>query len=117
MTQSYGDLVEAITNARFKPVRVREGYDMAGVDALLDRIVAALGRGEPVGPVLDEARLAHVRLREGYDVGEVDAFLAEVRRTAPGSGASSAPASGATPVEQPAIPEQRGRLGRLRGRD
>ena len=91
MTAAYGDLVEAITNATFRPVRVREGYDMAGVDALLDRVVAALGRGEPVGPVLDEARLAHVRLREGYDIGEVDAFLEVVRRSAPSPEAPSVP--------------------------
>ncbi|HEX2894177.1 MAG TPA: DivIVA domain-containing protein [Marmoricola sp.] len=114
MTQAYGDLVEAITNARFRPVRVREGYDMAAVDALLDRLVAALGRGEPVGPVVDAARLAHVRLREGYDTGEVDAFLAEVRRTAPGASMATAP--GAAVADQPAVPEQRSRLGRLLGR-
>lgn len=80
MTESYGDLVEEITQARFRPVRVtREGYDMGQVDDLLDRIVAALGRGEPVGPLLDGARLAHVRLREGYDIDEVDGFLASLR--------------------------------------
>jgi DivIVA domain-containing protein len=80
VTGSYGDLVEEITQARFTPVRVtREGYDMGDVDDLLDRVVAALGRGEPVGPVLDGARLGHVRLREGYDIGEVDEFLARLR--------------------------------------
>lgn len=113
MTQSYGDLVEAITNARFRPVRVREGYDMAEVDALLDRVVAALGRGEPIGPVVDAARLTHVRLREGYDIGEVDAFLAEVRRTAPGE-SSTAPVEAV--ADHPPIPEQRRRLGRRLGR-
>lgn len=120
MTQAYGDLVEAITNARFTPVRVREGYDMAAVDDLLDRVVAALGRGEPVGPVLDEARLGHVRVREGYDIGEVDAFLADIRRLAPGAGPaeSQVPASVVpSPTDPPAIPTQRGRLGRLLGRD
>ena len=79
MTGGYGDLVEAITHAQFRPVRLREGYEMSDVDALLDRIVAALGRGEPVGPVIDAAHLTHVRLREGYSLGEVDRFLAEVR--------------------------------------
>ena len=79
MTQPYGDLVETITNARFRPVRLREGYEMSDVDALLDRIVATLGRGEPVGPVIDAARLGHVRLREGYSIAEVDLFLAHLR--------------------------------------
>jgi DivIVA domain-containing protein len=78
--ESYGDLVESIATVRFTPVRIRDGYDMSDVDELLDRLVAALGRGEPVGPVIDDARLAHVRLREGYDIGEVDEFLAGLRR-------------------------------------
>jgi DivIVA domain-containing protein len=82
VTRPYGDLVEAITNAQFNPVRLHEGYDMAEVDDLLDRIVAALGRGEPVVEVLDGARLGRVRLREGYDIGEVDRFLEQVRRDA-----------------------------------
>lgn len=82
MTESYGDLVEEITTARFTPVRIREGYDMGSVDDLLDRIVAALGRGESVAGLIHSAHLGHVRLREGYDIGEVDAFLARLRATA-----------------------------------
>jgi DivIVA domain-containing protein len=79
---SYGDLVESITQARFRPVRLRhEGYEMSEVDDLLDRVVAALGRGEPVVPVLDGARLSRVRLREGYDIAEVDRFLAQLRES------------------------------------
>ena len=79
MTESYGDLVEEITTVRFTPTRIRDGYDMAQVAELLDRVVAALGRGEPVDPLIDGAQLAHVRLREGYDSAEVDAFLAGLR--------------------------------------
>ncbi len=79
MTQPYGDLVEAITRVQFTPVRLHEGYDMADVDDLLDRIISALGRGEPVAGVIDRTRLGHVRLREGYDIGEVDEFLAALR--------------------------------------
>lgn len=80
VTDSYGDLVESIATVRFTPVRIRDGYDMSDVDELLDRLVAALGRGEPVGPVIDDARLGRVRLREGYDIAEVDAFLAGLRQ-------------------------------------
>jgi DivIVA domain-containing protein len=80
MTQPYGDLVEAITTARFSPVRLHEGYEMAAVDDLLDRIVEALGRGEPVAGLLDGAQLGRVRFREGYDIDEVDRFLADLRR-------------------------------------
>ena len=79
MTRPYGDLVEEITQVTFTPVRVHEGYDMSQVDDLLDRVVAALGRGEPVGPVLDGARFDHVRWREGYDLAEVDRFLVHLR--------------------------------------
>ena len=84
MIRPYGDLVESISNVRFTPVRIRDGYQMSDVDELLDRIVAALGRGEPVAPLIEHAQLgqlAHVRLREGYAIDEVDAFLADLRRT------------------------------------
>jgi DivIVA domain-containing protein len=84
VSESYGDLVEAITQARFTPVRMHHGYDMSEVDDLLDRVVAALGRGEPVTPLIDMARIAHVRLREGYDIAEVDTFLADLRRSVAG---------------------------------
>ena len=80
VTTSYGDLVEQISNVRFTPVRIREGYEMAAVDELLDRVVAALGAGRPVIPILDAAELGHVRVREGYSIDEVDRFLAQVRQ-------------------------------------
>ena len=123
MTQPYGDIVEAITNARFHPVRVREGYDMHEVDDLLDQVVAALGAGQPVAPVLDDARLSHVRLREGYDIAEVDHFLAGLRqsigipaqKSAQDAADSSGPDSPGAP--RPPIPHQRRIVGRLLGRD
>jgi DivIVA domain-containing protein len=79
VTESYGDLVEEITMARFTPTRIREGYDMAEVDELLDRVVAALGRGEPVAGLIAEARFSVVTWREGYHKAEVDDFLARLR--------------------------------------
>jgi DivIVA domain-containing protein len=109
MIQPYGDLVEAITNARFTPVRLREGYDMGDVDDLLDRIVAGLGRGEPIGPLIDAARFAPVRLREGYDTDEVDRFLESVRTQAGEQGAGTTRPAGGS-----AVPAQRGLLQRLR---
>ncbi|MBW8750336.1 MAG: DivIVA domain-containing protein [Propionibacteriales bacterium] len=72
-------MVEAITNARFSPVRLREGYDMSEVDALLDRVVEALGRGEPISDLVRGARLSRGRFREGYDIAEVDRFLGGLR--------------------------------------
>jgi DivIVA domain-containing protein len=65
--------------AEFTRVRWREGYDMAEVDALVERVLATLD-GRPIGsPVTaDEVRntaFSTVRLREGYAVDEVDHFL------------------------------------------
>jgi len=39
VTQRYGDLVEAITNVRFHPVRLHEGYDIAEVDRFLAELL------------------------------------------------------------------------------
>jgi DivIVA domain-containing protein len=72
--------------ARFSPVRLHEGYEMSAVDDLLDRVVAALGRGESVLDLLDGARLPRVRWREGYDTAEVDAFLTDLRRSVAAEG-------------------------------
>jgi len=68
-----------VDRVRFTPVRLREGYDMGEVDALLDAVVAAGERGDPVAPIIDAARFTPVRLREGYDMGEVDRFLTELK--------------------------------------
>lgn len=76
-------LVDQIRSARFTPTRVRQGYEMGTVDAMLDRAVAAVSRGEPLGPVLDVA-LPTVSWREGYDIAEVRAFLDGLRDSAGG---------------------------------
>jgi DivIVA domain-containing protein len=81
MIRPYGDLVESIRNARFTPVRLHEGYEMSAVDDLLDRVVAALGRGDSVLDLLGGDPFPRVRWREGYDIDEVDAFLAGLRRS------------------------------------
>ena len=73
-------LVERI---RFTPVRLHEGYDMAQVDALLDEVVAAAERGEPIAPVIERAQFTPDRMREGYDMGEVDSFLAQLAHPDP----------------------------------
>ncbi len=76
-------LVDEIQSARFTPVRIREGYDLGAVDRLLDRAVEAVGRGEPLGPVLD-VPLPTVQWREGYDMAEVRSFLDGLRHLADG---------------------------------
>lgn len=74
-------LVDHIRSARFTPVRIRQGYEMTSVDALLDRAAEAAGRGEPLGPLLD-VELPTVHVREGYDMAQVNAFFDGLRESA-----------------------------------
>jgi hypothetical protein len=76
-------LVEQLESARFTPVRVRQGYEMDTVDAVLDSAVEAVKRGESLGPVLD-VELPTVRWREGYDMVQVRHFLDALRDSADG---------------------------------
>lgn len=63
----------------FTRVRWREGYDMAQVDAFIERLMAtAEGRyvERPVTPdEIQQVSFTPVRLTHGYEVDEVDAFL------------------------------------------
>ena len=103
------ELVNRIRTARFTPVRLREGYDMAQVDQLLDELEDAVAGGRPVRPVVEAARFAKVRLREGYDMADVDDFLAEMARCGP-------PYPDSEPVPAPVVSEKRGLLARVLGR-
>lgn len=111
-------LVSRITQVRFNPVLLREGYDMAEVDSLLDRLGAAANAGQPLAALCQAARFTPVRMREGYDQSEVDAFLAELsgafppQTTPPTTPRSAQPGAGMPDV----IQEQRGVLSRLFGR-
>ena len=67
-----------VERVRFSPVRLREGYDMADVDRLLDEVIEAAERGEPIAAVVARAHFTPVRMREGYDMDEVDSFLAQL---------------------------------------
>ena len=93
-----------VERVRFTPVRLREGYDMADVDSLLDRVVEAAERGEQVAPLIDGAHFTPVRMREGYDMAEVDQFLEQLK------GSHSAT------LDSGVIREQRGLLDRFLGR-
>lgn len=82
-------IAQRVAEARFTPVRMREGYDMREVDDLLDQIVAVAGAPEAVAALVASARFTRVRLREGYDMAEVDEFLASlVGRREPGASTS-----------------------------
>jgi DivIVA domain-containing protein len=73
-------LVDSVRSVRFKPVRIRRGYQMSAVDAVLDYVVEAVGRGEPLAPLLDTS-LPTVTWREGYDMADVDSFLTSLRKS------------------------------------
>jgi DivIVA domain-containing protein len=88
------ELAAQVRDVRFKLVRMREGYDMGDVDALLDQLMSRLVSGEPVGHLVRDARFKPVRMREGYDMGEVDNFLDDVVARAQ---------TGATPVPTPPV--------------
>jgi DivIVA domain-containing protein len=117
------DLVDLISSVRFTPVRLREGYDMGEVDYLLDRLEAALRKGEALAPLLADVHLNEVRLREGYDIEEVDAFLGSLRSGGSATAVAAPPPHEAVPdpavipaVIPSVIVEQRGLLSRLFGR-
>ena len=69
------DLVAEIREARFTPVRLRRGYLMEEVDALLDDLADAVQQGRPVRPLIDASRFTTGTLRETYKMADVDGFL------------------------------------------
>lgn len=75
-------LVHLITTARFRPVRIREGYRMAEVDDLLDQLVTALGADRPIEGLVDGAQLTRVKWREGYRSEDVDELLRSLQAEA-----------------------------------
>ncbi len=109
-------LVARIHGVRFTPVRLRQGYEMDGVDTLLDELADAVAMGRAVGPLVQAARFVPVRMREGYDMGEVDAFLAgvvaEADGTTPASSRDQVPSLAPEPSPS-VIEEQPGALDRL----
>jgi DivIVA domain-containing protein len=67
-----------VRSAEFSLAR-KGGYRPDDVDELLERLVAAMEAGEPIGDLVASARLATGRV--GYDRAGVDALL---ERLAPG---------------------------------
>nr|MBP1191245.1 DivIVA domain-containing protein [Frigoribacterium sp. PvP032] len=77
---------EDVQAKRFSPVKFREGYDMADVDAFLARVqsvMAADDEGRTGAPdMMPEdvvnARFTPTKFREGYHQDQVDDFLDEI---------------------------------------
>jgi DivIVA domain-containing protein len=63
----------------FARVRWREGYDMAQVDAFVERLLATVEGRYVDRPVtadeIHQVSFTPVRLTHGYSIEEVDAFL------------------------------------------
>ncbi len=72
------ELSARIVDVQFRPVRLREGYDMGEVDEFLEQAAAAAAAGRPLEPLVSAVRFTTVRMREGYDMVDVDTFLAEI---------------------------------------
>lgn len=77
-----------VREAMFPTVRLAAGYDMMEVDALLDRLVAALETYERGSAAVDlssseleRADFTQTRLREGYDMRDVDALISDAVQT------------------------------------
>lgn len=76
------EVAERPAEQRFPRVRMREGYDIAGVDAFVDHIRATIA----TTLTADEIRAIQfttVRLRLGYDMQTVDEWLDAVQAAAP----------------------------------
>jgi DivIVA domain-containing protein len=91
----------------FTRVRWREGYDMAEVDAFIERLTATVEGRYSDAPVtaadIRNVSFTPVRFREGYSVDEVDAFLEQAAQSMPGG-----PVDRRTDVvEQPTNPAAR----------
>jgi DivIVA domain-containing protein len=101
----------------FRTVRMREAYDLDGVDDFVDRVIDAL-EGRPNGRTLTPEKIEAqefkvVRMREGYSMDDVDDWLddaaIELRAMRNAAGPSRrAPAAAPEPVRREPTYEQVG---------
>lgn len=70
----------ALQRPTFATTTLREGYDIAEVDDLVDRVFDDLAGVTSVltADEVRDVRFTPVRMRKGYDMGEVDGWLDEV---------------------------------------
>ena len=78
-------LMEQIRSAKFRVTRLGPGYDEEEVDNFLDKVVATLGRGEPLTPAeVRGAQFRTTRPRPGYAQQDVDDLLLQIEQYASG---------------------------------
>nr|WP_246401616.1 DivIVA domain-containing protein [Jiangella mangrovi] len=99
---------------RFTVVRLSEGYDIAEVDAFVDRIRATLGTTLSDDEVR-QVQFTAVRLRAGYDMRSVDEYLDDV--IARLSVAPTPPAVAEPPSSSPPSAAERAALLAVAGRE
>ena len=93
---------EDVSNKRFTPVRLREGYDMGEVDQFLDEVEAELAR---LTAENDELRAKLAAAQSGSPSSEAPTQLTAVPETpAPAPLVAEAPAAPAAPAPAPAEP-------------
>lgn len=79
MGEQLGYLYTVAKNARFSLVGFRAGYDVADVDAFLDRLMAlcqdSATPDDQIRSVIGEVRFRTQRMKKAYDVNQVDFFV------------------------------------------
>jgi DivIVA domain-containing protein len=68
-------LMDYLRKAHFEVTRGRRGYQIAEVNAFLNRLVELVEAGQPLARAVRKQRFTIVRLEHGYDPGQVDDFL------------------------------------------
>lgn len=81
-------VVSGPPDARFPVVRLHEGYDLAEVDAFVERIQATMATTLRIDDVKN-IEFTTVRLHEGYDMRAVDEYLDEVIARLSGTSAAA----------------------------
>ncbi len=72
-----------VRDSIFRPARGKRGYEEGEVDAFLDDVLLAMGKGEEL-PDIDSVRFYPPRVgRSGYEAMSVDRFLDELKRLRP----------------------------------
>lgn len=88
MGEQLGYLYTVAKNARFSVVSFKAGYDMADVDAFLDRLMTLCNdpgtSDEEIRTQIESAAFRMQRMRKAYDVAQVDFFLELLARHARG---------------------------------
>src|SRR3954462_13709858 len=103
---------EDVSNKRFTPVRLREGYDMGEVDQFLDEVEAELARltkeNDDLRAKLSSAQTGGASYQDNPPTAQTPAVQERAPGPAPGGG-GAAPRARAPPGPPPGARARRGR--------